>query len=73
MKYYHANKWCFPKCNIISCDGQPHERTYVMGVTSQHENEYNIEMAAVRHADIVQTSFRHYADIIQTSFIQQKQ
>ena len=40
MKYYHANKWCFPKYNIISCDGQPHERKYVMGVTSQHENEY---------------------------------
>jgi len=37
------------------------------------KNENNIEMTAGRHADIVQTSFRHYADIIQTSFIQQKQ
>lgn len=32
LRYYHKNKWIFPKYHMIYQEGPPHKRTYIMGV-----------------------------------------
>jgi ribonuclease III len=32
LRYYHKQKWIFPKYHMIYQEGPPHKRTYIMGV-----------------------------------------
>ena len=32
LRYYHKQKWVFPKYHMIYQEGPPHKRTYIMGV-----------------------------------------
>jgi ribonuclease III len=37
LRYYHKNKWIFPKYHMIYQEGPPHKRTYIMGVEKGSE------------------------------------
>jgi ribonuclease III len=32
LRFFHQNKWSFPTYEVLSCDGLPHKRTFVVGV-----------------------------------------
>ena len=37
LRYYHKQKWVFPKYHMIYQEGPPHKRTYIMGVEKGSE------------------------------------
>lgn len=37
LRYYHKQKWIFPKYHMIFQEGPPHKRTYIMGVEKGSE------------------------------------
>ena len=39
LRYYHSQKWNFPKYYIISQKGPPHKRVYIMGVCNGTEED----------------------------------
>ena len=41
LRYYHKNKWVYPKYQMIYQEGPPHKRTYIMGVEKGSENDLN--------------------------------
>ncbi len=38
LRYYHKQKWIFPKYYDVHQEGPPHKRTYIMGVGKGSEN-----------------------------------
>lgn len=41
LRYYHKNKWIFPKYHMIYTEGPPHKRTYIMGVEKGSKDVLN--------------------------------
>lgn len=41
LRYYHKQKWIFPKYRMIYQEGPPHKRTYIMGVEKGCESPLN--------------------------------
>lgn len=37
LRYYHKQKWIFPKYHMVYQEGPPHKRTYIMGVEKGSE------------------------------------
>jgi len=41
LRYYHKQKWVFPKYHMVYQEGPPHKRTYIMGVEKGSETPVN--------------------------------
>jgi len=39
LRFYHKNKWVYPKYQDVYQEGPPHKRTYIMGVEKGSETE----------------------------------
>ena len=39
LRYYHKQKWIYPKYHMVYQEGPPHKRTYIMGVEKGSEVE----------------------------------
>jgi len=43
LRYYHSQKWIYPKYHMVYSEGPPHKRTYIMGVEKGSEEPLDAE------------------------------
>ena len=43
LRYYHSQKWIYPKYHMVYHEGPPHKRTYIMGVEKGSEEPLDAE------------------------------